>query len=163
MNNLEKEFLKAYDKLSDAIFRHCYFRVFDKEKAKDLTQDAFTKTWEYIAAGAAVDNLKAFIYRVATNLIIDHHRKHKDISLEGLREDGFEPMSQDHRDIVVSAELRKVIEGINKLDDEYRDAVMMRHVEDMSVKDIAKAAGVSENVVSVRIHRGLAKLKELLK
>ena len=48
---LQKEFEKAYDLYADAIFRHCYLRVSDRELAKDLMQEAFMKTWEYLASG----------------------------------------------------------------------------------------------------------------
>ena len=74
-------FTKAYDELSDAIFRHCWFRIGDRERAKDLMQETFTKSWQYISRGEKVDNLKAFLYRVANNLIIDEYRKKKELSL----------------------------------------------------------------------------------
>ena len=161
--DLEQEFLKAYDSLSDAIFRHCYFRVSDRDKAKDLTQETFTKTWEYIARGGKVESVKAFLYRVANNLIVDEFRKKKELSLDRLSEMGFEPASVDHRSIKAGAEMRELMETAEMLDKDYRDVVLMRHVEGMSVKEIAEIVGESENLVSVRIHRGLAKLRELLK
>lgn len=160
---LEQEFLKAYDSLSDAIFRHCYFRISDRDMAKDLAQETFTKTWEYIAKGGKVENIKAFLYRVANNLIVDEFRKKKELSLERLGEDGFEPVSRDDKDIRADIEAKEMIRMIEKLEPDYREAVMMRHVEGMSVKEIAATIGESENVISVRIHRGLSKLRELLK
>lgn len=39
----EGEFMKAHDAYADALFRHCYFRLYDRERAKDLVQDAFMK------------------------------------------------------------------------------------------------------------------------
>jgi len=73
----EKEFLDAYEKYADAIYRHCYFRVYNKELAEDLTQETFIKTWKYIVEGKEVKNIKSFLYRVAVNLIIDNSRKKK--------------------------------------------------------------------------------------
>lgn len=161
--NLEKEFLKAYDAFADAIFRHCYFRMSDREKAKDLTQDTFIKTWEYLSRGGTIENLRAFLYRVANNLIVDEFRKKKELSLDGLREHGFEPMSSSDEDLKTGLETKEVMRMIEMLEDEYREVVIMRHVEGMSVKEIASIVGESENLVSVRIHRGLAKLRNLLK
>ena len=83
---IEQKFLKAYDEYSDAIFRHCYFRVSDREKAKDLTQDTFTKTWEYVLKNGEVTDLRAFLYKVANNLIIDTYRKKKEDSLDDMME-----------------------------------------------------------------------------
>ena len=161
--NLEQEFLKAYDDLADAIFRHCYFRVSDRDKAKDITQDTFTKTWEYIARGGKVESIKAFLYRVANNLIVDEFRKKKELSLERLADSGFEPASHDDNHIITGVEAKEVLKTIEILEPQYREVVIMRHVEGMSVKEIAAIVGESENLVSVRIHRGLIKLRELLK
>ena len=65
----EQEFLDAYKQYADSIYRHCYFRVYNKELAEDLTQETFIKTWKYIAQGKEIKNIKAFLYRVAVNLI----------------------------------------------------------------------------------------------
>ena len=75
----EKEFLSAYEKYANDIYRHCYFRVYNKELAEDLTQETFIKTWKYIVAGQEIKNTKSFLYKVAVNLIIDHSRKRKDM------------------------------------------------------------------------------------
>ena len=76
-NAAEKAFLEAYDTLSDAIFRQCYFRCFDRELARELTQECFMRTWEKLAEGAEIKNIKAFLYRVAGNLVIDNARRKK--------------------------------------------------------------------------------------
>jgi len=67
----EKQFIDAYDKYSEAIFRHCYYRVFDRERAKDFVQETFCKTWKYIVDGNDIENIRAFLYKTANNLIID--------------------------------------------------------------------------------------------
>ena len=87
MSPLEKQFLKAYDEFADPIFRHCYFRVFNRERAKDLMQETFTKTWEYLNQSpitnheSRITNMRAFLYRVANNLIIDNSRQKDERSL----------------------------------------------------------------------------------
>src|SRR3972149_8069440 len=83
-------YLKAYDEYADAIYRYCLFRVFNEEKAKDSPQDSFLRTWDYLANGRQIENIRAFLYRVATNLIIDQSRKKREESLDVLQEPGFE-------------------------------------------------------------------------
>ena len=73
----EKLFTEAYDKYADAIFRYCYYRLFDREKAKDCMQEAYCRTWKYMSAGKQVDNIRAFVYKTANNIIIDDSRKKK--------------------------------------------------------------------------------------
>src|SRR3989344_1472563 len=155
-------FTKAYDELSDSIFRHCWFRIGDRERAKDLMQEAFTKSWQYISRGEKVDNLKAFLYRVANNLIIDEYRKKKELSLDNLMVEGFEPGFDDRRKNEQEIDARFILGVVNRLDEKYREAVLMRYIDDLSPKEIAEVTGESENNISVRIHRGLSQLKEIL-
>lgn len=154
------EFLKAYDLYADAIFRHCYFRVYDREKAREMMQDVFMKTWEYLAKGKEVDNLRAFLYRVANNMVIDYSRKKKETSLDVMMEEGFEPAGNDKTPL--AAEAGQMIAMLDRLDEKYRDAVRMRYLDDLSPKEIAHALGETENVISVRIHRGIAQLRALM-
>ena len=157
-----EQFTKAYDDLSDAIFRHCWFRIGDRERAKDLMQDTFIKSWQYITEGMEVNNLKAFLYRVANNLIIDEYRKKKELSLYNLMAEGFEPGFDERNRNEAGIDAKLALSVINKLDDKYREAVLMRYVDELSPKEIASITGESENNVSVKIHRGLKQLKELL-
>jgi RNA polymerase sigma-70 factor (ECF subfamily) len=156
------DFLRAYDQYSDAIFRHCYFRVYDRERARELMQECFMKTWEYLAKGKDVQNLRAFLYRVANNLIIDSSRKKKETSLDAMMEEGYEPSEEANDKTVIAAEAGQMIELLDRLDEKYRDVVRMRYLDDLSPKEIAHALGESENVVSVRIHRGIKQLRALL-
>lgn len=161
-NAVEQEFIKAYDQFSDAIFRHCVFRVSDREKAKDLTQMAFVRLWDYMSQGKEIDNMRAFLYRIANNLIIDEYRKKKDESLDRMRdEDGFDIGFETMKDIETKDEHAQALALLECLPDKYREALVMRHVDGLSVKDIAHLTHETENVISVRIHRAIEKLRKL--
>ena len=159
---IEKQFHKAYDEHADAIFRHCFFRVFDREIAKELTQDAFMRTWDYLVKRGKIENIRAFLYKTATNLVIDYARKKKfrnHASLEALQESGFEPVKKSiaadvHVDITIA------VAAIDTLKTVYRDVIYLRYVHGFGPKEIAARLGLSENVVSVRINRGLKKLQK---
>lgn len=159
----EGYFLKAYDELADPIFRHCYFRVFNRERAKDLTQETFTRTWEYLNKGEKVKNLRAFLYRVANNLIIDHVRKKQEASLERLQEErGFDPGEDTRGHMMNVLEAGEVISALSKVNPKHRQVVQMRYLDDLTPGEISEAIGESENNVSVRLHRGLNELREIL-
>lgn len=157
----EEEFLKAYNSYADAIFRHCFFRVFERELARDLVQETFIRTWEYAEHGAHIDNVRAFLYRVATNLIIDHSRRKKELSLDALKEQGFDAVTEDGQ-TVDFVELGTVLEAIGRLPEKYRQMVTLRYIEDLPPEEISKITGKSANAVSVRIHRGIEKLRKIL-
>ena len=158
-----QQFEKAYDDFSDAIFRYCWFKIGDRDKAKDLMQDTFTRSWQYIAQGTEVKNIRPFLYRVANNLIIDEYRKKRELSLDGLMADGFEPSFNEIKTTEQSIDAKLVLNVINQLDEKYREAILMRYVDELSPKEIAEATGEAENNISVRIHRGIKQLKEILK
>jgi RNA polymerase sigma-70 factor (ECF subfamily) len=157
------EFEKLYDENAQALFRYCYFRVFDRERAKDLMQDAFTKTWEYAAKGNEIDSPKAFLYRVAHNLAINDIRKSgRTTSLETMNEEtGFDPSSEDHERVTVEAEVREMLDKVKELKEEDVQVLTLRYVADMAIKEIAKSLGESENAISVRIHRATERLKKV--
>lgn len=160
--NMEKAFLEAYDEYADAIFRFCMVKVSDKERALDITQDTFTRVWEYSSKGNIIDNWKPFLFRTANNLIVDYYRKKKSVSLDEMEEEvGFVPSETAGITADMQAEYTIALKKLNELDETYRDPVMLRVVEGLSPKDIAETLGISENVASVRIHRGIAKLREL--
>ncbi|HVW66112.1 MAG TPA: RNA polymerase sigma factor [Candidatus Peribacteraceae bacterium] len=160
--SVEQEFLTAYDQYADAIFRHCYFRVFDRERGKDLMQEVFMRAWEYLCKGEKVLNMRAFLYRIANNLIVDESRKRKETSLEKLQEEGFDPGKDETPRMHSRIEHSRVIKKLGGLDDHYRDIIIMRYINDLSPSEIAEVTGESANTVSVRIYRGLKQLRSLL-
>ncbi|MDP3953939.1 MAG: RNA polymerase sigma factor [bacterium] len=159
---MEEKFVKMYETYADAIFRHCYFSVLNKEQAKDLAQETFVKTWHYIAKGNKIDNEKAFLYKVATNLMINLSRKKKESSLEVLQDKGFDPGFDNRESLNNFLAGKKALEELGEIDDKYSQAVVMRYIDDLSPEEIANITGESANTVSVHIHRGLKKLKELM-
>jgi|SRR3989344_3074138 len=160
---IEAEFTKIYEEYADAIFKYCFFRAnCNRELAKDLMQETFTKTWNYLARGKTIDNNKAFLYKVATNLIINFSQKKKDVSLDMLREEGFEPGFDDRESLDNFIAGKKALEMLDNLDPKYSEVILMRYIQDLLPKEIAEILGENSNVVSVRINRALKKLKELI-
>jgi len=154
------EFIKAYDELGDALFRHSFFRVSNRDVALDMVQDTFVKTWQHVERGEKILNLKAYLYHVMNNLVIDYYRKSKSSSLDTLLDDGFDP-SDSSVDIEEKAEMSLVMNAVGKLPEDDRQLVVMRHVDGLSITEIAEAIDESENVVSVRLHRAIKNLKKL--
>ena len=160
---LEKDFLNSYEEHSDALFRHCLLRVRDRETARDIVQEAYSRAWLYISEGKEVEYMRAFLYRIANNLIVDGARKKKSSSLDAMMEDdGFEAVDESVKPAEEVPQAREAMQMLASLDELYRTAITMRYIDGMSPKEIAKALDVSENVVSVRIHRGIEKLQKMM-
>jgi len=158
---LEGEFLSAYDQYADAVFRHCFYKTSNRELAKDLAQQTFLKVWSYLKGGGSVQNFRAFLYQTANNLVIDWYRRSKSDSLDQLMEGGYEPSNRES-DPTRRAEMSWALETLKQLDPDDQQLVTWRYVEDVSLGEMANMLGEKENNVSVRLHRAMARLKELL-
>ncbi|KKU81777.1 MAG: RNA polymerase, sigma-24 subunit, ECF subfamily [Parcubacteria group bacterium GW2011_GWA1_47_8] len=159
MHGTQEQFLKWYDQFSDVMFRHCVFRLSDREKAKDVTQEAFIRLWKYVAEGNEVVNARAMLYKIVNNLIIDEYRKKEHVSLDRMREEGFDPGYDVRGEMESRDEYHHVLAKMEKLPERYREVLVMRHVDGLSVKEIARLMGETENAISVRIHRAIEKFK----
>ena len=159
--DIKNKFLKAYEAYADALFRHCYYRVYDRELAKDLVQEAFCRTWDYLSRGNDINNLRAFLYQVLRNIIADEIRKKKHISLDQLIEEGFSPANETNPNVEQKLIAKDVVRTLNLLDEPYREVMQLRFIDDLSLKEISTVLQVSENTISVRIHRGIKKLRKL--
>ena len=165
-NGMDKEaqFLKAFDEYADALFKHCFFRVSDRETAKDLVQESFTRAWDHLTQGKEVRDYRAFLYRIANNLIVDFYRKKKAVSLENISDAEKNTLFYDERmEKEIEDDARRVLLEIRKLPEDYQNAVTMRYIDGLTPKEIAVLTGESENVVSVRVHRGVEKLRAIFK
>ncbi|MEK7612752.1 MAG: RNA polymerase sigma factor [Patescibacteria group bacterium] len=165
-----KAFAKAFEEYSDELFRHCVLRIGDRERALELTQEAFLRTWEY-AQKQEVREFRPFLYRTLRHLIIDEYRKHKTVSLERMAEENesndVEALLPAEESNTLEAAMgrydaKQAFELLKKLPDTYREILLFRYVDGLSPREIAEYIRESENVVSVRIHRALKKLRALL-
>ncbi len=161
--DVQETFLKAYDSYADAIFRHCYFRLYQPELAKDLVQQTFTNVWKYLSEGHEVENVRALLYRTANNLVIDEVRKRREaISLDTLEAQGREPGHDPRTDWREGIDRQQVLPYLMRLEEDERDLVVLRYVDDLSPKEIGAIISESANVVSVRLHRAIRRLRTLI-
>ena len=152
------EFIKAYDEWGDDIFRFVFLKTKNRDTALDLTQETFIKVWEYIEAGNAIGHMRGLLYQIARNLVIDTYRKKTTVSLESLSESGFDPIAPEDQSFD-DFEIKEAMAIIDELDAKYRDPILLRYVEELSVQEIADILDEAENTISVRIHRGIEKIR----
>ncbi len=162
---MKEQFLNAYKENADAIFRFVYLRMHDRDEALDITQEAYIRTWRYLVEGKKIDHLRAFLYRTAKNLMIDRSKQKKTRntgSLDAYLDAGGDVADSTSRSAFEVLDGERAMSLLRKLEpSEYREAVYLRFVDELRPSEIAKIVGVSENVVSVRINRGLKKLRTL--
>ena len=157
----KKVLTSAYFDYKKGLTAHAFFKTNDRPLGQDLVQDTFMKTWGYLVRGGKVDIMKAFLYHILNDLIVDEYRKHKTTSLDVLLEKGYEPSTGR------SGRLSDVFDGkaalllIQYLPVKYQKVMRMRYAQDLSLTEISLLTGQSKNTVAVQAHRGLEKLKVL--
>jgi len=137
--------------------------VSNKDLSEDLVQITFLKTWQYLIKEGKIDHIKAFLFHILNNLIIDEYRKEKPVSLDLLSEGGFQVVIDDSERLFNMIDGKTAILMIPLLSDKYRKVISMRYEEDLSIKEIAIATKQSQNTVVVQIHRGVEKLAVLFR
>jgi RNA polymerase sigma-70 factor (ECF subfamily) len=151
----------AHHDYEKSLNSRAFFKLQNRGISQDLVQDTFMKTWKYLVKGGKIDIMKAFLYHILNNLIIDEYRKRKTSSLDTLMENGFEPSNDD------SSRMLDIFDGkaaallIKSLPEKYQKIMRMRYMQDLSLKEIALITGQSKNAVTVQAYRGLEKLKLL--
>jgi len=105
--------------------------------------------------------MKAFLYHVLNNLIIDEYRKRTTASLDVLLEKGHEPNSDQSERIFNVFDGKVALLLIQHLPVKYQKVMRMRYAQDLSLEEISLITGQSRNAVTVQAHRGLKKLKAL--
>jgi RNA polymerase sigma-70 factor (ECF subfamily) len=158
----KEQFLAIYDTHSDAIFRFCALKVSTREVAQDITQDVFMRYWQSLRKNDEIKNDRAFLYTMARNLVIDWYRKKKESSLDVMTDAGIDFSGADRGSVTQQAEMKEVLRLIGQLDPDSRDVLLMRYMEGLSPKDIAMALNETPNVISVRLHRAVKKVQDLI-
>jgi RNA polymerase sigma-70 factor (ECF subfamily) len=155
----------AYHAHADELFRYCFVRIHDREKAKECVQEAFTKVWDALyTKNASIDNIRAYLYRTAHNIVINMATRTKTAeSLDEMQEvTEYEPQDEQTASPERQAEYKEAMRMVHTLPEEYAEPIIMRYINGMTTKEISEALGESESNVSVRIHRGIKKLQEQL-
>jgi len=134
--------------------------------AEDVVQEAFIKIIKYInKIDINEENkTKAFIRIVIKSVVMDMNRKNIPRTLEEtetifeIKDNEISPLEQ----IINKEEYDKIIDCISRLSDTYKDVCILKYVNDLSEKEIAKILNLPLKTVNVRIFRGKQMLKQMI-
>lgn len=159
--DIKTSFTASYDEYLEPIFLFLNARLGDRERAKELAQETFMRTWLYLARGKQIERMRPFLYTTAYNLFKNELRsKRPVVSLDALMDDtSFRPHDSAPSQYE-QHELKLLVRRIQELADPYRETLTMRYVDGLAVQEIAAILGETPVAVSVRIHRGLNTLRE---
>lgn len=157
----QSELNRAYGDYGKRLTLHAFFKVHDLAMSEDLVQDTFLKTWAYLHKGGTIAVMKAFLYHILNNLIIDQYRRAKTVSLDSIIEQGFEPGIDEKERLFDHLDGERALALIDCLPPSYQSVMRMRYLDNLSLSEMAEQTGQSRNTTAVQLHRGLVKLREL--
>jgi RNA polymerase sigma-70 factor (ECF subfamily) len=154
------EFRELYERNRLSVFRYIYGLTGGPQaQAEDLTAETFLRAWKARQrfVGTA-DSATGWLIRIAKRLVIDEYRRH-------LQADRNVPVaaeadaSPEHE--AIADEQKRLLTGLlQELPEEPREILTLRYLLGWRVSEIARHMGVSDNNISVTIHRTLARLRE---
>lgn len=155
-----------YDRYQPMIYRFVAVKVSRREDAEDLTHQVFLSAWQNIAGYRDLGHpFSSWLYRIARNQVIDHYRSRKmtEISLEASDFENLVAPIAGKLDLSQKFAIETILKAMKSLKSDYQDVLAMRFVEDLSVRETAKAMERSEGAVKVLQHRALQELQKSLK
>jgi len=162
MSERRKEFSKIYDRQINSIYRFVFLKVNSKEKAEDITSEAFSKAWAVFKdEKREIKNVSAFLYRIAKNLIVDYYRAKDQILTVPVEEIPIIDHTQDiEQKSIDKSDMRSIKIALADLSQDYQDVIIWYYLEDLPIEKVAELSGRTESATRVLIHRALYSLKD---
>lgn len=166
-----EQIVKLYE---SAVYNMALYMTKNREDALDVSQEVFIKLWRSLGSFRGDCSIKSYIMKLTKNASLDLLRRRSrtdNLSLTAENEKGDEvqldvPDTADESNpeaaYLKKERIRKVREGLMKLDDDQREIIVLRDMEGMSYTDIAHALKISEGTVKSRLHRARSALKKIL-
>lgn len=153
-----------YEYYQPKIFRFIYLKVGHREEAEDLTHQVFLKTWVNIKTYSPRGfPFGSFLYRVARNQVIDHYRTRKELDpLQSTIENAALASSISLQTLETEMAFENIRRVLTSLKPDYQEVIVMKYVEDMTNREIAKALDKSEGAVKLMHNRAIKALKDAL-
>jgi len=152
-------------------------RLTSETEAPDVLQDTFLQVYRHLASFRGESQFRTWLYRIASNAALMHRRASSrrpaeplDVFLPRFDAEGghaatpAELQVASHADELLDRQLLadKAREVIARLPDVYRDAFVLRDLEEMPTEDVAQTLGVTPAAVRQRVHRARLMLRGFL-
>lgn len=143
----------------------------DREDAKDLSQEAFLKAFNYLKNFDGRSSFYTWFYRIVVNVCLDYKRRNKrtaadefnesvESQIEPSHEPARPPSPEQH--VLAGQISRKVDAALAKLPDKQRTAFILKNNQGLSIREIAEMMQTAEGTVKVHLHRAVTALRQSL-
>ena len=164
---LDSDFTELYRAHLRDVYSYSYYRVGNHHDAEDLTEQTFLQAYRHFERAQRESNgrpLRPWLIRIAHNLAANYYRDRSRRPQTQLEDAAVVSDPHSTADLAEGRqELQDVLEGVSKLPDDRREALIMRFALGMDNREIARAIDRSEGATKVLIHRAIKQLEEGLK
>jgi len=165
-NRDTEAFGELYDLYVDSIYRYVFFKISSREDAEDLASEVFLKIWNYLVTEESdrINNFRPFAYKVARNLVTDFYRKNKhiEIPIDSENDTIIDNQKNIFDKLAIASEVEEVSKAMKELKSEYREVILLRHVESLNIGEIASVIGKTNGATRTLLHRATGTLREIL-
>ena len=160
---LDRAFEDFYRAHLRDVYSYAYYRIGNHHDAEDLTEQAFLQAYRHFDRARESDGrpLRPWVIRIAHNLASNYYRDRSRRPQTPL--ENADPIAARHDTEAIAEgreELRQVIEHLDQLPEDRREALIMRFALGMDNREIARALGRSDGATKVLIHRAIKQLQE---
>lgn len=163
---LDAEFSELYRAHLRDVYSYSYYRVGNHHDAEDLTEQTFLQAYRHFERAQRESDgrpLRPWLIRIAHNLAANLYRDRSRRPASPLEETSELVASHTTEDLVEGREeLSRVLDGVQRLPDDRREALIMRFALGMDNREIARAMGRTDGATKVLIHRAIKQLEELV-
>ncbi|GKU80794.1 RNA polymerase sigma factor [Niallia sp. NCCP-28] len=164
LKNLESSIVAIYKNHYLDVYRFLVCFTGNQNDAEDLTQEVFIRVLKSLPSFNGENNLKTWIFSIAKHTAVDHYRKKRFYSIF---KDGFfkqleSKEKKPDEEMEMNAMKKMVHESVAKLKPNYRAVVILRGINEFSIKETSAILQCSESKVKVDYHRALKDLKRKL-
>jgi RNA polymerase sigma-70 factor, ECF subfamily len=164
---LDREFTELYRAHLKDVYSYSYYRVGNHHDAEDLTTQTFLQAYRHFERAQRESHgrpLRPWLIRIAHNLAANLYRDRSRKPQTNIDESTM-PLPAIHttEDLVEGRdELARILEGVDQLPDDRREALIMRFALGMDNREIARALGRTDGATKVLIHRATRQLQEIV-
>ena len=147
------------------IFRYIMSMILDTAEAEDLTQETFLRAYRRRDSLREEGAQSAWLYRIATHVCLDRLRQYarrapKEAEIDPDEVDIAESDTPSLQQTIERDEMSECVQAyLNRLSDNYRAAILLHDMHELTSPEIAQLLGVSLDTVKIRLHRARNKLR----
>jgi RNA polymerase sigma-70 factor (ECF subfamily) len=163
---LDAQFADLYRAHLRDVYSYAYYRVGDHHDAEDLTEQTFLQAYRHFERAQAESDgrpLRPWLIRIAHNLAANLYRDRSRKPQTHIDDTTILSAPHTTEDLVEGRdELMRILEGVQQLPDDRREALIMRFALGMDNREIARALGRSDGATKVLIHRAIRQLEGIV-